>query len=60
MANQIKCSSCGQLFHEWELEKINPGRRVQYVCKECYKNGDIDARIREVMRGQRKRKENER
>lgn len=54
--NRHVCSICGQEFPAGLMESFNTGRRMQYVCFECYKSGDLDARIREVVRGDRARK----
>lgn len=56
MKNRATCVICGESFPYECMEHFNTGRRVQHICQECYKSGDIDARIREVMRGDRARK----
>ena len=46
MKRQQVCSTCGESFNEDEMESMNTGRRIQYLCRECYKSGYKNADYR--------------
>jgi len=37
------CFSCGKTWRRSDMEEINTGRRVHYICPRCYKAGTTDA-----------------
>jgi len=41
--NEAECSCCGAVMNVELMERMCTGRRVQYLCPECYGRGGAKA-----------------
>ena len=44
------CSCCGAVMNKHLMERISTGRKVHYICQECYQHGHREVGIREMGR----------
>lgn len=58
--NEAVCSNCGAVCNKHLMQRINTGRRVQYMCLDCYKRGAHDAIVRAMVNQVRSKKQKER
>lgn len=49
----VKCSNCGIEYDEHWMIPMPTGRRVQWLCWECYKSGQMEANLEEKGRSKR-------
>lgn len=45
-----ECSNCKEIFPEIDMRSFNLGRKTQWICLECSKQGEKDAVYREMIR----------
>ena len=38
-----KCDICGAEQNEWSMQSYNTGRKVVWLCWECWKNSQYEA-----------------
>ena len=44
------CDFCGDLFNEFDMMSYNTGRRMVWLCWECYKNSQYEANKSDLTR----------
>lgn len=47
---KVECSNCGTKYDEYWMVKLNPGTGVQYLCWDCYKQGQREASLSDIQR----------
>ena len=57
--NEAVCSNCGAVCNKYMMESFVTGRRVQYMCLDCYKIGSHEALIRAMVNQVRTKKQKE-
>ena len=51
------CAICKREEMAWKMKSYNTGRRVQYLCPECYKKGRTSATGYDVDMALKRRKD---
>lgn len=57
--NEAVCCVCGKIENKYLMESMTTGRRVQYMCLDCYKVGSHEALIRAMVNQIRTKKQKE-
>ena len=45
-----KCDICGAEQNEWSMQSYNTGRKVVWLCWECWKNSQYEANKSDLSR----------
>lgn len=46
----VECSNCGTKYDEYWMIKLHTGRNTQFLCWECYQQGQREAHLNEIRR----------
>lgn len=57
--NEEVCCVCGKIENKYLMEQFVTGRRVQYMCVDCYKVGSHEALVRAMVNQVRVQKQKE-
>ncbi len=57
--NEAVCCVCGKTGNKYLMERFVTGRRVQYMCQDCYKIGSHETLIRAMVNQVRVKKQKE-